>query len=132
MSSRPGRNPILRVACPACRSTDSALYHRRSGRVSCRCGFKSDYSGFLAEVDRQTRQYLEDFPGVSDRDESDFRNAVAVMDGLLNGGVEANLAAGLVRAWNTVSASPPLACWQLDQAIEIAARRELARRAAKP
>ena len=119
----------MRVACPACRGADTALYHRRSGKVSCRCGFRSDYSGFHAEVERQTRQYLEDFPGLAEG--SSFRAALALMDGLLRNGVAPKLAAGLVRAWGAVSASPLLAGWQLDEAIEMAAKRELARREAK-
>ena len=130
MTAQPARDAIVRVACPACRSVDTALYHRRSGRVSCRCGFKTDYSGFLEEVERQTRQYFENFPGLADGDESAFRAAVALTDGLLKRRVEPKLAAALVRAWNEVAASPPLARWQLDQAIELAAKRELEQRKA--
>ena len=125
-SASPARDAIVRVACPACRGVDTALYHRRSGKVSCRCGFQTDYSGFTAEVGRLTRQYLEEFPGLVDG--SDFRAAVALTDQLLKRRIEPKLAASLVRAWNEVYASPPLARWQLEQAIELAAKRELARR----
>jgi len=130
MTEQLASDPIVRVACPACRGEDTALYHQRSGKVSCRCGFRTDYSGFLAEIERQTRQYLEDFPGLVDG--SSFHSAVELTDELFKKRVEPKLAVGLVRAWGEVLASPPLARWQLDQAIEIAAKRELARRKAKP
>ena len=128
MSTQPGRQPILRVACPACRGTDTCLYHPRSGRVSCRCGFRADYSGFIAEVERQTQMYFGEFPGLVDG--SWFRSAVGLTENLLRKGVAPRLAADLVRAWNEIHATPPLASWQLENAIELAAKRELARRKA--
>jgi hypothetical protein len=123
---QPQRDPFIRVACPRCRGVDSARYWQRLGRVYCGCGWSAGVEEFEAEVDRQTRVYFDEFPGLTDG--SSFQAAKQLTARLLQHAVEPHLAEGLVRAWNAACARPPLAAWQLDQAIDLVATAELRRR----
>ena len=123
------RQGTLRVSCPGCRGADTCAYSRHQGRVSCECGFEAGLREFEEALTLQTDKYFAEFPGLVDG--SWFKAAVRLADDLLKIGNSSTVVERYVKAYGRAVA-PPLAEWQVNEALEIAAKRELARRGGDP
>ena len=103
---------MIRVSCPFCDSLRSGRYDRQSREFVCtnsgcsRHAEVVDYSGFVAEVDRQTDEFFNEFRALAKgKSDSEIRR---IAEHLLTRGVEPFLALELVAAWNEVRAKPPM------------------------
>jgi hypothetical protein len=116
-------DPVLaRVHCPFCDDLHSGYYNRETHQfvcssVSCRRrGEVVDYSEFVEELDRQTREFFERFPVYVEGTSTKRIREIALH--LLACGVDPHLALQLVCAWNECVAAPPMAKRAVVEIVE--------------
>ena len=117
---------MVRTSCPTCNGAKTALYDRYdTGQLYCECGYAADEKTYAETVYRQTVEYFCAMPGLADG--SWFRTAVRFGDELAKRRVRIQDVEKYLRVL-AVSAEPPIGEWQLSQALELIAKRELSRR----